>query len=189
MDKQVFWERSKACCFTGHRNKQLPFNGNRNQYGMKCLASTIQLCIEKAIDLGYDTFISGMANGFDLIAAEIVFNLISRQKYDIRLVCAIPYKNQITELSNPIDRYIYQMIIQKSNVIYISEKYSSNCYQKRNQFMVDNSNMIIAAFSPSKKRSGTIQTINMARKANLEIQTINLDDNPIYYLSDNNDFD
>ena len=56
--------------------------------------------------------------------------------------------------------------------------------QKRNQFMVDNSSMIIGVYSSSDKRSGTMQTINMAKKAKMKLQLINLDDNPIFYLTD-----
>ncbi len=184
MDKRVFWDSNKACCFTGHRNKNLPFHGNREQYGMKCLVSTIQLYIEQAIKSGYNTFISGMANGIDLICAEIVFNLIARQNHDIKLVCAIPYKNQDNELKSPIEKYVYNLITQNSDVIYINEHHSKDCYQKRNQFMVDNSSMIIGVYSSSDKRSGTMQTINMAKKAKMKLQLINLDDNPIFYLTD-----
>ena len=114
-------DKATTCCFTGHRNRDLPFFGDSSSMGMKCLVSCIQLKIETAVSDGYKTFISGMAEGIDLICAEIVHNLINRQGFDIRLVCAIPYKNQGTaELSKPLDRYLYSVILQNcDSVLYL----------------------------------------------------------------------
>lgn len=186
MEQTVFWNRQKACCFTGHRNKDLPFGGNRDKQGMKCLVSSIQLYIEQAIRDGYDTFISGMAEGVDLICAEIVHNLISRNGMKLNLICAVPYKGHGNkELSSPVDKYIYSMIIQDcTKVIYTSEAKIRSCYKVRNQFMVDNSSRIIGVFKDKVTGSGTLQTINLAKKAGLQMEIIYLDRNPVFYISD-----
>ncbi len=189
MNDSISWDRNKTCCFTGHRNRDLPFSGDRSRRGMKCLVSSLQLYIEKAIEDGYDTFISGMAEGIDLICAEIVHNLISRKGMKLNLICAVPYKGQgIKELSAPMDQYIYSMILSDcSQVVYVSEKKSRVCYRKRNQFMVDNSHRIIGVYKEKDISSGTLQTINMAKKAGLEMKIISLDDNPVFYISDHDD--
>lgn len=185
MDKQVSWNIEKACCFTGHRNKDLPFSGDRNSQGMKCLVSSLQMYIEKAVKDGYDTFISGMAEGTDLICAEIVHNLITRKGMNLRLICAVPYKKQgAKELLNPLDQYVYNMLIQESEVVYVSDTKARACYQKRNRFMVENSQRIIGVFKESKTRSGTYQTIKIAQQAGLEMNIIYLEKNPVFYLSD-----
>ena len=183
MDKQVFWDIEKTCCFTGHRNNMLPFCGDREKQGMKRLISSIHLNIEQAVNDGYTTFISGMANGIDLICAEIVHNLISRKNLNIDLICAIPYKNHSAELVDPVDKYIYNIILQDSNVVYVNENKTRDCYKKRNQFMIENSSLLIGVYHKSAKRTGTFQTINMAEKANLQLRLIDLDSNPIYYIS------
>ena len=48
---------------------------------------------------GYDTFMSGMAAGFDLAAAECV---IALKKYlpNLKLECVIPFKGHISTLSS-----------------------------------------------------------------------------------------
>lgn len=185
MNENISWDAEKACCFTGHRNRDLPFGGNRDKQGMKCLVSSLQLYIEQAVDDGYNVFISGMAEGVDLICAEIVYNLISRKGMDLKLICAVPYKGQGSrELSSPVDKYIYSMIIQNcSEVIYISDRKSRGCYQKRNKFMIENSGRVIGAYREKESGSGTLQTINMAKKAGREIKIIDLDRNPIFYIS------
>ena len=49
--------------------------------------------IEEAIHNGYDTFLSGMALGFDMICTEIVLSF--KQKYkDVKMVGVLPCKNQ-----------------------------------------------------------------------------------------------
>lgn len=185
MNEYVSWDIEKACCFTGHRNRDLPFFGNRDKQGMKCLVSSLQLYIEQAVDDGYDTFISGMAEGIDLICAEIVHNLISRKGMVLKLICAVPYKGQEKEISSPVDKYVYNMIINDCDqVIYVSEKRTRSCYQKRNQFMVDNSSRVIGVFKEKEKGSGTLQTINMAKRAGRELNIIYLDRNPVFYISD-----
>lgn len=186
MNQSISWDKNKTCCFTGHRNRDLPFSGDRSRQGMKCLVSSLQLNIEKAIKDGYDTFISGMAEGVDLICAEIVYNLISRKGMKLNLICAVPYKGQGTkELSDPMDQYIYSMIISDcSDVVYVSEKKDRLCYRRRNQFMVDNSHRIIGVYREKGVSSGTLQTINMAKKAGLEMSIISLDRNPVFYISE-----
>ena len=116
--------RKRPVVFTGHRNRDLPFSGDRSKQGMKCLVSSLQMYIEKAVNDGFDTFISGMAEGVDLICAEIVYNLITRKGMNLNLVCAVPYKDQGTkELLNPIDQYVYSMISRDcTNVVYICDK-------------------------------------------------------------------
>lgn len=186
MDANASWNIEKACCFTGHRNRDLPFEGDRDKQGMKCLVSSLQLYIEQAIDDGYDTFISGMAEGVDLICAEIVHNLISRGGMDLKLICAVPYEGQgERELSSPVDKYIYNMLIHDcSKVIYVCKKRERSCYQKRNQFMIDHSKRVIGVFKEKQTGSGTLQTINMAKRANRELKIIYLDRNPVFYVSD-----
>lgn len=186
MEQKVSWDVGKACCFTGHRSRDLPFGGNRDKQGMKCLVSSLQLYIEQAVKDGYDTFISGMAEGVDLICAEIVHNLISRKGMDLKLICAVPYKNHLErEITNPIDKYVYSMIIQNcTRIIYTSDEKSRSCYRIRNQFMVDNSSRIIGVYKEKEKGSGTLQTINMAKRAGIEMKIIYLDRNPVFYVSD-----
>lgn len=60
--------RKHRCCFTGHRPNKL-------KIPEKKLAKLLEAEIRLAIDGGYTTFITGMAKGVDLVAAEIVLRL------------------------------------------------------------------------------------------------------------------
>ena len=75
--------RLHRCCFTGHR----PFKLNMPE---RKVEKALEKEIKQAIDDGFTTFITGMAPGVDIIAAEIVLRL--RKKHDIKLICASPFE-------------------------------------------------------------------------------------------------
>ena len=58
-------KRLHRCCFTGHRQEKLSLS-----------EAEVKTLLEKAIDMaiqnGFTTFITGMASGVDIWAAEIV---------------------------------------------------------------------------------------------------------------------
>ncbi len=94
----------KICAFTGHRPKGLgyPESDGRCAALKEKLRSLIIWMIEEE---GVTHFISGMAQGVDLYAAEIVLEL--KEKYpQITLECAIPYERQAAYWSEPLrNRY------------------------------------------------------------------------------------
>ena len=82
----------KTCAFTGHRPKGLgyPESDERCTALKEELRSLIIRMIEEE---GVTHFISGMAQGVDMYAAEIVLEL-KKQYPQITLECAIPYERQ-----------------------------------------------------------------------------------------------
>lgn len=146
-----------TACFTGHRpNKLKGYSPNDN----KELLWNINTTIKECINIGYNTFISGMALGVDIWSAQIVLKL--KESYDIQLVCAVPCKNQSSYWSSG-DKQIYQDILNKADeVIYISEEYTSRCMKDRNKYMVDNSDLVIAVWD-GLKGSGTSQCVHYAK--------------------------
>lgn len=176
--------REKTCCFSGHRNRDLPFEGDRTRLGMRNLVSSLCLEIENAVNEGYDTFISGMADGIDLICAEKVHELIEYGK-KVRLICALPYGGQIREMTSRRDAYIYSILAAKHPCVTVSLGYHRNCYKERNRFMVEHSSKLIAVMREKPGGSGTLQTVRMACQAGLSTHIIRLDgNNPMYFLGD-----
>lgn len=76
-------KRKKRCCFTGHRSNKLVYSENEIKY-------LLENAIDNAISAGFITFITGMAQGTDIWAAEIV---LQKKVYNnaLHLICAIPY--------------------------------------------------------------------------------------------------
>ena len=119
------------CCFTGHRPEKL-FLVDRE------IIKELEREIKAAIERGYTTFISGMARGVDIWAAEIVLNLRKKNK-DLHLICASPYEGFESRWSQDWQKR-YKKIIKKSDYVkYVSPEYSPACFQIRNEYMVDHS--------------------------------------------------
>jgi len=171
--------KDQTCCFTGHRNRDLPCGGDVTKQGMKRLVSMLHLLCEEAYRDGFRTFISGMAEGVDLICARIVHDMICSGKFEgMRLVCALPYEEQFREIKGALDGYYYSLILASCDEkIVVSRQDDKMRYKLRNQFMVDNSARIIGAYKYKERGSGTLQTINMAKRAGLEMKIIALDNN------------
>ncbi len=144
--------RLHRCCFTGHRPDKM-------ELGEKDIKSLLEKAIDDAIAGGYVTFITGMAMGTDIWAAEIV---LERKKTngDLRLICALPHPNFESRRSIT-EKMRFNKIIKKADLVKeINNHYFTGCYQVRNEWMVDRSNLVIAVFNGQK--SGTKNTVDYA---------------------------
>ncbi len=163
--------KEKTVCFTGHRPEKFSGNSGIGSPAIKMIKSMLYYQIQLAIDDGFDNFISGMARGVDLWAAEYVLEL--KRKYPrIKLFCAVPFKDHYKGFRGT-ELYAFNNVINSADaVINVSEKYFKGCYSKRNCFMVDNSSRLIAVVE--NYRSGTGQTISYANKSGIDVKIIDV---------------
>lgn len=186
MREHFDFDRAKTCCFTGHRSRDLPFGGDTSKYGMRILISTLYLAIHETVEEGYDTFISGMSDGIDLICADIVAQMIGRGK-KLNLICAVPYAGQVREQINTRSTYIYKTLTAGFPTVTLSRRFYRGCYRNRNRFMVDHSSKIIGVYKYKPRGSGTSQTLRLAEKAGLECRIIRLDVPNLFYMDYDDD--
>jgi len=145
-------KRLHRCCFTGHRPEKLSVPADE-------VIAWLEKETHQAIADGFTTFISGMARGVDIWAAEIVLKLRDIGT-PIHLICACPYPGFDRSWSQEW-RDRYQRILKDANLVrYISCGYDRGCFQRRNEWMVDHSARVIAAFDG--KPGGTINTMQYA---------------------------
>ena len=128
--------RMHRCCFTGHRPEKL--NGTE---------STIKLVLREqiscAIHDGLTVFITGMARGVDIWAAEIVLDLRKRNN-EIKLICAIPHDG-FADRWSPYWKQLYKHILNEADLTrVISNGYHTGVYQVRNEWMVNQADCIVA---------------------------------------------
>lgn len=154
-------KRLHRCCFTGHRPEKLAED-------KKKIIKALERAIISAINEGYTTFISGMSRGTDIWAAEIVLKL--RRKYSIKLICAIPFKN-FNGNWDVFWKIHYNKILSKADLIkYICESYRPDCFQVRNEWMVNHSSQVIAIYNGTP--GGTKNTIRYATKNRVKVINI-----------------
>ena len=122
--------------------------------------------IREAIDDGYTTFISGMARGVDIWAAQSVLRY-QDMGYPVRLVCAVPYKGFETRWSEEWQQR-YRLILRFADKVkFISRRYSPDCFQIRNEWMVDHASRLITVYHGAG--GGTQNTLSYAVLENLSI--------------------
>lgn len=147
-------KRLHRCCFTGHRPEKL----ERTEVEIK---AELQKEIHQAIADGFTVFISGMARGVDIWAAEIVLSLRDAGQ-PVRLICASPYEGFERSWSDQWKNR-YTAILNNADLVrFICPGYSRSCFQIRNEWMVDHSSRVIAVFNGQP--SGTKNTIDYARR-------------------------
>lgn len=152
----------KACAFTGHRPKKLPWGYNEKDMRCVALKAELERQIRLLIQEGVMDFLSGMAEGIDLLAAEIVLNL--RAEYpDIKLHCILPCRGQEAEWSAASQARYHAILAQADSIIYVSRIFRKNCMLERNHFLAAHSDVLLAVYN-GEYRGGTAATIRYAQK-------------------------
>ena len=144
--------RQHRCCFTGHRPE-------KQGVPEAVVVNGLKKEIRTAIADGFQTFISGVARGVDLWAAEIVLDLRYAGE-PLRLICASPYCGFESRWSREWQERYRQVMERADLVRFISTGYSRDCFQRRNEWMVDHSARVIAAYNGEP--GGTRNTIRYA---------------------------
>jgi len=151
-------ERSRTCCFTGHREiapiheKQLP--------------ALLRKTVRDLLAEGVSEFITGGARGFDTLAAEAV--LSQRETHPVlRLTVIAPYLRQADGWAQP-DRLRYERIRSAADeFIVLRSAYTRFCMRERNHEMVDRSGVCVSYLLHSP--SGTQQTVDYAIQSGVAV--------------------
>ena len=115
-------------------------------------------------------FICGMAQGSDLYFGESVLKL--RQHYkDITLEAARPCETQSKSWTEE-EQSRYQSILEQCNYeTLVQHSYTPGCMQRRNRYMVDRSELVIAVYNGEPK-GGTAQTLSYALRNQRKIHIL-----------------
>lgn len=156
--------RKHRCCFTGHRPEKLTIPEVR-------LAALLEAEIRKDVDQEFTTFITGMAKGTDLIAAEIVLRL-REEDPQLRLVAALPYPNFGRRWGDSWSERFQRVLSAADQIECVCPCSSWASYQLRNEWMVNHSALVIAAFNGES--GGTKNTLDFARKQRVPCVVIDI---------------
>ena len=147
----------KTCCVTGHRN--IP------SYHTEAVRQGLEQAVCQAVADGYTAFISGFADGVDLMFAEIVSRAM-QENPKIKLIAALPYRKRLETLQK---RECTKVLIEQCAEIYVAaEEYLPSVYVKRNRYMVERSDRVIAVYD-GRDSGGTVGTIRLAHQMKKEL--------------------
>lgn len=163
-------------CVTGHRpNKLYGYDIHSDKYSdllhalKKCIYVTIKKQHETTGETDFTVY-TGMALGVDQLFAEASFaarEYYKTQGINFKVVAAVPCKGQESKWTeNSVA--LYKDILNKCDkVVTLSDRYSRDCMQKRNEYMVNNSDCIFSVWDGSP--SGTANCTNYAMKKGRDI--------------------
>ncbi len=91
-------------------------------------------------------------------------------KGDIKLVCALPHPG-FEKGRSYAEVAEFQRIVESSDyVCTVSKSFSASCYQRRNEWMVDRSSLVIAVYNGLP--SGTGNTVGYAKRCGVRVENI-----------------
>ena len=152
---------SLNCSFTGHRIIKAEHESS--------LPELLSRAIAYAYSIGCRTFYSGGAIGFDTVAAREVIRFRVTHP-DVRLVLLLPCVDQDAKWSTA-QRSAYAFILSMADETeYVSECYTDSCIRERNMRLAELCDIMIAYVAHTK--SGTAQTVRMARSKNKKIYNL-----------------
>ena len=158
-------KRMRRCAFTGHRPEKL----NIPEWEVRKL---LRQAIEQAYSDGFNVFISGVARGVDLWAADIVL-LMKEEHPDIKLMCAVPFIGYDSRWSDKQRSECQRILKSADHVVTVCSGYSDGCFQRRNEWLVDHASRLIAVWNGNPSGTGNAVRYAMARK----VEVINLLEN------------
>lgn len=138
-----------TAAFTGHRT----YDGSADE--------ALRRTVRQLHASGVRTFLTGMAVGFDLAAAEAV--LACRDTIpDMRLVAVVPFRGQASRFPSP-DRERYERILAAADErVVLSEGFYRGCYAVRNDYLVEHASRLVAWYDGSP--GGTRYTVRRAER-------------------------
>mgnify|MGYP004551281573 FL=1 len=159
----------RTCCFTGYRPAKLTYLHRKESGEYRRLYEVLTSLIREAVAGGYDHFISGMAQGIDLMAAKILLEL-KAEGVNLTFEAALPGMNQTHGWSADACREYYALLDQADARHCVAGETTRYSCLKRNDYMIAKSDLVIAVFDG--KKGGTAYTVKQARKKNRDLWLI-----------------
>ncbi len=154
------------------------FSGHRAATGVDI--DKLKFAIRLLYSEGYRTFTSGMAEGFDLLAAQTVIKLKGELE-GLKLICVVPFEGHKEGLSAK-NRAQYEAVCAAADeVITLAESYHKTVYLERNDYLIQGAEALICYYS-GRRRSGTGYTVSLALKKRIRVINIYADGEQIRFF-------
>lgn len=136
---------------TGHRP------GKLGGYGTEAARKTYSVAEQWLLDRTPDVVISGMAIGWDQALASAAIG------QGIELWAYVPFPGQ--DARWPMQsRKLYEWILERAGTVrYVTDHFTRNAFQARNEAMVDNADIVLALWNGDSE-GGTFNCVQYATK-------------------------
>ena len=159
---------SRAAAFSGYRKEKIKLTETDADYTsvreriVRRTASAVLLLH----DQGYDTFLCGIATGFDLWAGLAVLSL-KKQLTDLRLIAVVPYRGQANGFSYEFKELYSEVLAAADCRVCLHQNFTRSCFHERNRAMLDHASALVCYYDGQS--GGTAYTVDLARKRDMTI--------------------
>ena len=160
----------RACAFTGHRPQKPPWRDDETAPGCVTLKEALATQVAMLIENRYTEFLSGMAPGVDMWAAQIILDLRENNPA-LRLHCVLPCTAQSAKWSAELRKQYRAILEQADSIIFVNRADKKNCMLERDRFLVSYASVVLAVYN-GERRGGTAATVRYARKLGRELIVI-----------------
>lgn len=171
-------KKGLTCCVTGHRPNGFPWDytdtecASHQEY-LEAMACYMDEIVHKH---GVTHFIAGGAIGVDTDFAEIALDLRDNVYDFLTVEIAVPCPDQ-DKFWSADDKARYKRILERADTVnIISAHYTNFCMQKRNEYMIDHSDIVFAFWNKNNNRGGTVNAIRYAERKKKQIELFVLND-------------
>lgn len=152
---------ARRCAFTGYRPSKMPFGYDESSLLALDFQKRLRDTIENLIWQGYQHFISGGAQGMDIMAAETVLDL-QKEYPGVTLEIAVPFEGQADKWPEAYKARWQRCIDEADMITVLSHVYTKGCLFARNRYLVAQADLLLACFDG--KEGGTKNTVEYARR-------------------------
>lgn len=157
---------------TGHRPNRLPGGYNNESPQNVAIKDEFKKIIEGHLKDGKDVVcLSGMAIGVDTLFAIATLELRDIYKDRLQLFSIVPFKGQEKRWPQHSQDF-YNLILEYADTVRILyDHYSNYALLKRNEYLVDNCDTLIAIWD-GKENGGTYHAVSYAYKEEKDVIVI-----------------
>jgi len=158
------------CAFTGPRPQSLPFRCHEDDPAYDDLTQRMIKEVVELCEQGVNEYYCGMALGADLLCCEIALSM--KESYpNVTVNAVVPFRGQADKWSCEEQAWYKKLLKQCDTAVCLQEEYTEDCLLKRNRYLVDQSDLLVAICDPEKipLRSGTGATVRYAQSKGKQI--------------------
>lgn len=160
-----------SCAITGHRPAKLHLE-NENSPACVRLKQAIHQEFMSLYRKGVRHFYLGGALGVDLWSGELLLSMKEQEGFgDIELTLALPFEGHDLQWRACDRERLEQLRLGVSRTVVVCGKEvpPSLCYRRRNLYLVEHADCLLAVYDTSMPRSGTGMTVRYGEKKGIPI--------------------
>lgn len=165
-------EPERTVAFSGYRPAKLLSSSGSSEIFPILVHQLSDILIPDLASRGYDTFLCGMAEGFDLLAGRAVLEAKKRLPH-LRLFAVLPFPEQADSFALEWKKEHKEILSASEGSVVTSPRYWRGCFHQRNDTLVDNASVLVCYFDGQE--GGTKYTVDRALKGNHRILNLALE--------------